>query len=141
MEDLRSFLSGSLRSSSSLVNLSQKLRHGISPWKQDRSPAWFIKDLCKRHDELHILLSKGIEGAVWLSGLFDIRAYLTATRQETAKILELSLEKIEMHCVLKKPVDCVSFEISGLRSQCFKFDDSLGFMVFIFTFILTLGVG
>lgn len=81
------------------------------------SPNSFILELVKRWDQL-LVKSVDPTGPVWIGGLYDTGAYVTATRQYCAKLQSISLEKLVMTFSFEKP-NSQSFEVSGLSSQGF----------------------
>ncbi|KAJ3322044.1 hypothetical protein HDV06_003645 [Boothiomyces sp. JEL0866] len=57
------------------------------------------------------------ESKIWIGGLFDPRAFLTATRQYTSKVTGVSLENLRLGCVFDKKQDAVSFEAVNMKME------------------------
>ncbi|KAJ3260954.1 hypothetical protein HK103_006909 [Boothiomyces macroporosus] len=58
-----------------------------------------------------------IDFKIWIGGLFDPRAFLTATRQYTSKVSGISLENLHLNCGFEKKPDCAAFEIINLKME------------------------
>jgi len=97
LDQLLGYLNGMRAGTNDLRSLVSSLRQGNVPksWDKDSllSPSYFIPDLIKRYDQLHGLALKKIS-SVWIGGLFDPAAYLTATKQQCSIDRKVSLEKL-----------------------------------------------
>ena len=65
----------------------------------------WMADLQRRVKQLNFICNckKLAEFEIWLGGLFFPEAYLTATRQYTAQLLEVSLEDLQICCQIANP--------------------------------------
>jgi hypothetical protein len=118
---VKSYLSGDSTLTNYIHSIIQGLKQGIVPWSQN-APSVFFKSLSARWNFICTKLMSS-SGPVNLGLVADIGGFLTASRQEIATILSVSLEKLHMTFKLEPPKNLQSFEIIGLSSQCCHIDD------------------
>jgi dynein heavy chain 1 len=82
---------------------------------KDTSVARFVSDLSARLTQLQDIGSKpgSAEGGVWLGGLFQPEAYVTATRQDIAHKNGWSLEQLVLQLDVAQTADQGDFPIRG----------------------------
>ena len=117
LSNLKLYFSGESVFTNNLQSLIQALTSGMAPWAKSCTLSHFLGSLTDRWNFLCTKASDS-SGAIHLGSVADIGGFLTATRQEFAAHLSVSIEKLVMTCTLEKQKSRRSFELSGLSSQC-----------------------
>jgi dynein heavy chain 1 len=94
------------------------------------SPIAFISNMVGRYEQLLKISKSGYSNPVWIGGLFDPEAYLTATRQLAAVELGISLERLVLSATLtanKGPFIVSGLEIQGAcwKNEILHLDDDI----------------
>ena len=90
-----------------------------SHWKKFKTPkglavAQFISNLASRLSEFEAIASKpDVKRGIWLGGLFQPEAYITATRQTVAHHKGCSLEQLVLHLDLEDVHNAEGVTIEG----------------------------
>lgn len=111
LTDLVRVCDGSIKQTNELRALMQDLNRGNVPahWAKFKMPkgvtvGQYITDLVARLAQLEAVARGKSTGGIWLGGLFQPEAYITATRQAAAHTQGASLEQL----ALRLDVDAVS---------------------------------
>jgi Dynein heavy chain C-terminal domain len=121
LTDVKSYLSGDSILTNYIHSVIQGLKHGVVPWSQN-TPSIFFKSLSARWKFVCTKLTSS-SGPVNLGLVADIGGFLTASRQEFATLLSVSLEKLAVSFKMEPPKNSLSFEIIGLESQCCEMEN------------------
>eukprot|EP01094_Clydonella_sp_ATCC50884_P027826 TRINITY_DN8164_c0_g1_i2.p1 TRINITY_DN8164_c0_g1~~TRINITY_DN8164_c0_g1_i2.p1 ORF type:complete len:4596 (+),score=2011.83 TRINITY_DN8164_c0_g1_i2:76-13863(+) len=137
LEHLALVCTGEQKQTNRLRSLMRCISKGIVPaeWKKYAVPentsltSWLV-DFDKRVRQLDTITKEHHYTRVWFGGLFNPEAFMTATRQASARAHEWSLEKLVLDVeVLSEGVtgdvsDSTSFEASGLCLEAASWDAS-----------------
>lgn len=78
----------------------------------------YFNDLVKRLEQLEtVSTSQNYSGGIWLGGLFQPEAYITATRQAAAHAQGWSLEQVSLSLRLESSGSSEAFAIKGESAQ------------------------
>jgi dynein heavy chain 1 len=81
------------------------------------SVSGFVNDFALRLKQLEAIASGGVNDGIWLGGLFQPEAYITATRQAVAHAKGWSLETLVLSLDVEEASSEESFTVTGeLRS-------------------------
>ncbi|WVN87983.1 uncharacterized protein L203_103180 [Cryptococcus depauperatus CBS 7841] len=126
LSDLIEVCIGNLKQTNELRSLMSDLNKGTVPphWRKFKMPRGmavnqYIGNLAARLSQLEYLASVETESerGVWLGGLFQPEAYITATRQTVAHDRGWSLEQLVLGLDVAKTGDSNSFTIQDLTLQ------------------------
>ncbi|WWC63949.1 uncharacterized protein I303_106555 [Kwoniella dejecticola CBS 10117] len=126
LSELVQVCSGDLKQTNELRALMSDLNKGTVPthWKKFKMPkgtavASYIANLCERLKQLEEIATSQRQGGagIWLGGLFQPEAFITATRQAVAHKQGWSLEQLVLSVDVEKTGGESSFTIQGLNLQ------------------------
>ncbi|OCF56381.1 dynein heavy chain 1, cytosolic [Kwoniella mangroviensis CBS 10435] len=127
LSELIEVCNGDLKQTNELRALMSDLNRGTVPshWKKFKMPkgtavAQYISNLTERLRQLEgIANGQGDQGdkSIWLGGLFQPEAYITATRQAVAHDKGWSLEQLVLSVEIERTGGQSSFAIHGLHLQ------------------------
>lgn len=110
LSELVKVCDGSIKQTNELRTLMTDLTRGNVPahWAKFKmvkgtSVGQYIVDLVARLEQLELIATKGTgaTGGIWLGGLFQPEAYITATRQAAAHAQQTSLEQLSLSLKLE----------------------------------------
>jgi len=123
LSDLVNVCDGTMKQTNELRALLTDLTRGNVPthWAKFKMPkgtlvGQYITDLCARLAQLEKIASKGSAsgaGGIWLGGLFQPEAYITATRQAAAHEQGWSLEQLALSLQIETDPKPDTFVIEG----------------------------
>ncbi|BEJ00458.1 hypothetical protein CcaverHIS631_0503150 [Cutaneotrichosporon cavernicola] len=122
LSDLVKVCEGSIKQTNELRVLMTDLTRGNVPahWARFKmvkgtSVGQYVVDLVSRLAQLERIATRGAAGGVWLGGLFQPEAYITATRQAAAHAAHASLEQLTLSLALESGAGGNGFAIEGLK--------------------------
>jgi dynein heavy chain 1 len=115
-----------MKQTNELRTLLTDLNRGNVPphWAKFKMPrgtsvGQYVTDLCARLAQLERIATEGAAvGGIWLGGLFQPEAYITATRQAAAHAQGWSLEQLVLSLKLEDKPQADAFGILGKFHSC-----------------------
>lgn len=120
LSDLVNVCDGTMKQTNEMRALLTDLNRGTVPahWAKFKMPrgtsvGQYITDLVARLAQLERIASNGVAGGIWLGGLFQPEAYITATRQAAAHSQGWSLEQLALSLKVEAQPEADTFVIEG----------------------------
>ncbi|KAK4688349.1 dynein cytoplasmic 1 heavy chain, partial [Tremellales sp. Uapishka_1] len=126
LSDLDDVCNGNVKQTNELRALMSDLNKGTVPshWQKFKMPrgtdvAQYISNLCRRLVQLETIAvtANEVGKGIWLGGLFQPEAYITATRQTIAHQKGWSLEQLVLSVEIEEIDGPEAFIIEGLRLE------------------------
>ncbi|ORX39193.1 dynein heavy chain, N-terminal region 1-domain-containing protein [Kockovaella imperatae] len=133
LSDLVLVCGGQMRQTNELRSLISELVKGSIPshWRRYKTPngldvGQFVSNLIERLTQLESIASRPeAKRSIWLGGLFQPEAYVTATRQTVAHQKGWSLEQLILSLDVEEDGDPDAFTVQGLKLEAAAWQDGL----------------